>query len=209
MALFTRTGLDRFNILIWFYDLNIGPRRTFYEPRERSDRAAQTTGRRHEGRKWQMQSFLMCRRLNTEHIPVSTNLRSHCCSPACLYHPCPPPTPVYPRPIIPATKTWPWSRQGKSNRGEIDGPTNSGLELKIDSWAIGLETDESEDTALDFPIYSWLQRYSANTFPSSGFRPLPGDTRVIHGSADWWMRWFELCVGAGRWPFWPRKSDHF
>ncbi len=32
MALFTRTGPDRFNILIRFYDLNIGPRRTLYEP---------------------------------------------------------------------------------------------------------------------------------------------------------------------------------
>lgn len=31
MALFTRTGPDRFNILIRFYGSNIGPHRTFYE----------------------------------------------------------------------------------------------------------------------------------------------------------------------------------
>lgn len=49
MALFTRTGSDRFNILIWFYDLNIGMRWTLYEPPARADGAAGTTGRRLEG----------------------------------------------------------------------------------------------------------------------------------------------------------------
>lgn len=51
MALFTRTDPDRFNILIWFYDLNIGPCRTLYEPPTCMDGVAETTGWRQEGRK--------------------------------------------------------------------------------------------------------------------------------------------------------------
>lgn len=39
MALFTRTGPDRFNILILLYGPNIGPHMTFYEPLAPMDRA--------------------------------------------------------------------------------------------------------------------------------------------------------------------------
>lgn len=105
----------------------------------------------------EIRPFLMYLCLNTKQISVCSNLCSHYLT--CLYHP---------SPDLPSThnsdkKTWPWSRQCKSNRGEIDGSNNSGLELNIDSWAIGLEIDESGATALNFPIYSWLQRYSADS----------------------------------------------
>ena len=183
MALFTRTGPDRFNILIRFYDLNIGLRGTLYEPPAWTDGAPGTTGRRQEGRKWQIQPSLMYRCLNTKHISACSNL---CCSSTCLYHP-PPPR------LLSChnsnEKTWPWSRQCKSNRGEIDGSNDSGLVLRGDSClrqlrAIGLEIDESEDTALNFPSFSRLRWYPANTFPSSGFRLLTADV-----GARAWESW--------------------
>lgn len=168
MALFTRTGLDRFNILIRFYDLNIGSRRTLYEPPTLMDKAAETTGWRQEGRKWQTQPFLMYLCLNVMHISscsahTGTPLRFSIIRPR---HPKPSPNCN--------KKTWPWSRYCKSNKEEIDGWNDSGLILRGgDSCskqliAIGLETDESRDTAQNFSGFSWLQQYPANTLKVQG-----------------------------------------
>ena len=145
MALFTRTGPDRFNILIRFYGLNIGRGRTLYEPLAWTDQAAGTTRREYQ-----------------ENPPTPPP------------PPPPPPVPITPPPpSLSSThnsneKTWPWSRQCKSNREEIDGWNDSEL-VRRDSCsrqlrAIGLEIDASEDTAPKlFPSFSQLRRYSANT----------------------------------------------
>lgn len=162
MALFTRTGPDRFNILIQFYDMNIGPRRTLYEPSAWANGETGTTGRWQEGRKWQIQPFLMYHCLNTKHISACYNLYPHRSTPACLYHPSIVPPPHFPSTHNSNEETWPRSRQCKSNRGEIDGSNDSGLVqrrfMSENLRAIGLEIDESEDTALNFPSFSWLQQ---------------------------------------------------
>ena len=113
-------------------------------------------GDHQEGRKWQIQPSLMYLCLNTKRIADCSN---RCSSPCMSLSP---PTP----PSLSSThnsneKTWPWSRQCKSNREEIDGWNDSGL-VRRDSCsrqlrAIGLEIDASEDTAPK------LRRYSANT----------------------------------------------
>lgn len=89
-----------------------------------------------------------------------------------LYHP----HPRHPKPSPNCNKkTWPWSRYCKSNKEEIDGWNDSGLILREggDSCskqlvAIGLETDESRDTAQNFSGFSWLQQYSADTLKVQG-----------------------------------------
>lgn len=154
MALFTRTGPDRFNILIRFYDLNMAPRGTLYEPPVWSDKVVGATGRRHEGRKWQ--SFLMYLGLNNSISPAA--LTSAHTSATSLSTPS-----NLPSAHNSNDKTWPWRWHHKSNREEIDDTTNSGLELKIDSWAVGLEADESGDRDLNFPISPWLQLYPDST----------------------------------------------
>lgn len=164
MALFTRTGPDRFNILIRFYGLNIGPSAGLFTShrRERAERRGPPrvtdTAIRHVSLpKYPAYLWLLC---------------PHCSSPACLYLPPPPPSTSFSTHLSSAhnsnEKTRPWSRQCKSNRGEIDGSNDSGLVLRGDSCsrqlrAIGLEIDESEDTARKlcklFPASAILCRY--------------------------------------------------
>lgn len=164
MALFTRTGPDRFNILIRFYDLNIGSRRTLYEPLALMDKAAETTGWRQEGRKWQMQPLLMYLCLNVTHIS------------SCSTHSAPP---LHFFIISFSASRTPTRRHGHgADIAILIGKrlmvqTILGWYWRIDSCskqliAIGLETDESWDTALNFSSFSWLRQYPANTLKVQG-----------------------------------------
>lgn len=106
MALFMRTRSDRFNILIRFL-------RPEHQTSLDSLRAGGMSGRRRsaaEDRKLETHSFLM-------------DLTK---SPSDVIHNPPPPA------HNSNDKTRPWRRQCGSNRAQIDGSTNSGLDVKMD-----------------------------------------------------------------------------
>lgn len=116
------------------------------------DKAAETTGWRQEGRKWQTQPFLMYLCLNVMHI---SSCSAHTGTPLHFSII----RPRHPKPSPNCNKkTWPWSRYCKSNKEEIDGWNDSGLILR-EGGGFMLETTRS----YWFRDW-WITRYSSELF---------------------------------------------